>query len=87
MQLCLEKLIKAVQYTALSTWPEGRGVVCFWSQRRCIGTAIEVCPVTAAKHQPIKILYCLTCPQKGKDNNINCIKIGLRVILLKGYCA
>lgn len=55
MQLCLEKLIKAVEYAAVSTWPEGRGVVCLGVRGGCIGTAIEICPVAAAKQQHIKI--------------------------------
>lgn len=45
MQLCLEKLIQAVEYAAVSTWPEGKGVVCFGVRGLCIGTAIEICPV------------------------------------------
>lgn len=45
MQLCLEKPIKAVEYTAVSTRPEGQGVVCFGVRGLCIGTAVEICPL------------------------------------------
>lgn len=41
--------------TALCTWPAGRGVVCLGVRGGCIGTAIEMCPMAAAKQQHIKI--------------------------------
>lgn len=42
MQLCLEKLIKAAEYAAAFTWPEGKGVLCFGVRGLCIGTAMEI---------------------------------------------